>query len=126
MQSRLSDTYAKFFDFFIKVATWYLKSKPSKVWDSFNRDFSSEYKNAAEMIKKSIQIINEQAQIENAREVKAIRPYMNYQMNHVMNKFDRLEARMLESRRQNFQILRQENEIGGLMTHFFQETFRCC
>ncbi|KAL2824350.1 hypothetical protein BDW59DRAFT_147532 [Aspergillus cavernicola] len=114
MKTRLSDIYTQFFDFFIEVATWYLKPKPQRWLDSFNSDFSAGYNSAAQVIKNSIELIKEEAQIENALEVKAIVPHMDESLGALE---DRIIAQVIQSRREN-------NEVGRGMYNLFLETAR--
>ncbi|KAL4736597.1 hypothetical protein BDV11DRAFT_10613 [Aspergillus similis] len=115
MQARLSDIYAKFFDFFIAVASWYLKGKPSRLLDSFNSNFSESYRTAAEVIKNSIQLIHEEAQIETALEVKGIVPHVDQSLAAVE---ERITAQVLQARREG------ENEVGRRMYHVLMEMAR--
>ncbi|KAL4970908.1 uncharacterized protein BDV14DRAFT_162255, partial [Aspergillus stella-maris] len=114
IQKRLSDIYTQFFDFFIKVASWYLKPKSSRWLDSFNANFLTEFENAADLIKKSIQLINEEAQIQNAFQVNAIVPQIDQSL-------DAVEARIIA---QVVQTRKENNEIGSGMYSLLMETAR--
>lgn len=114
MQTRLSDIYKQFFDFFINVATWYLKPKSSKLLDSFNSNFSTEYETAVEKIKNSIRLINEEAQIENAMEVKTIAPHIDQSLEGLEA---RITAQVIQSRKEN-------NDVGRGMYNFLFEQSR--
>lgn len=74
MKERLSAIYEQFFGFFIKVACWYLKPKSSKILDSFNSNFTTSYQGTVTKIERSIQLLEDQALIENAREIKGLLP----------------------------------------------------
>ncbi|KAL2808967.1 hypothetical protein BJX63DRAFT_407181 [Aspergillus granulosus] len=114
MQKRLSDIYTQFFDFFTKVAIWYLKPKSSRWLDSFNANFSTGFKNAADLIKRSIQLINEEAQIQNALQVNAIVPQIDQSL-------DAVEARIIA---QVVQTRKENNEVGRGMYSLLMETAR--
>ncbi|KAJ5553328.1 hypothetical protein N7494_002706 [Penicillium frequentans] len=72
MQARLSKIYEQYFDFFITVATWYLRPRLGKWLDAFNSEFRVKYESAAKEIKRQIQLVTDQGQIESAREIKNI------------------------------------------------------
>ncbi|KAJ5345905.1 hypothetical protein N7452_003909 [Penicillium brevicompactum] len=74
MKERLSAIYEQFFGFFIKVASWYLKPKGSKILDSFNSSFTTSYQGTVTKIERSIQLLEDQASIETAREIKTFLP----------------------------------------------------
>ncbi|KAL2838263.1 hypothetical protein BJY01DRAFT_251062 [Aspergillus pseudoustus] len=114
MQKRLSDIYTQFFDFFIKVAGWYLKPKPSRWLDSFNANFTTNFKNAADRIKTSIQLIHEEAQIQNAFQINAIVPQIDQSL-------DAVEARIIA---QVVQTRKENNEVGRGMYSLLMETAR--
>ncbi|KAJ5178624.1 uncharacterized protein N7500_001323 [Penicillium coprophilum] len=102
MQARLSDIYTQYFQFFIKVATWYLKPKPAKWLDSFNSNFTTDYEDTTETIKRSIQLIREQALVENA-----------WQLNRLDQSFTSFEKRLFAWVKE---IRKEKNEAGGTMT----------
>ncbi|KAK2735199.1 hypothetical protein FQN57_001339 [Myotisia sp. PD_48] len=114
MKARLSEIYEQFFDFFIKVATWYLKPKTSKWLDSLNCNFSAEYESAAAAIKISLQLIRDQAQIEGATELKAIMPHMDQALGN-------LEARVMA---QIMQTRKETNDVGRNMYNLLLESTR--
>ncbi|KAL3465912.1 hypothetical protein BJX64DRAFT_252152 [Aspergillus heterothallicus] len=114
MQKRLSDIYTQFFDFFLKVASWYLKPKSSRLLDSFNASFTTNFKNAAEVIKKSIQLIHDEAQIQSAFQVNAIVPQIDQSL-------DAVEARIIA---QVVQTRKENNEVGMGMYSLLMETAR--
>ncbi|KAL2854562.1 hypothetical protein BJX68DRAFT_264462 [Aspergillus pseudodeflectus] len=114
MQKRLSDIYTQFFDFFIKVASWYLKPKPSRWLDSFNANFSTGYESTVKLIKNSIQLISEEAQIQNAFQINAIVPQIDQSL-------DAVEARIIA---QVVQTRKETNEVGRGMYSLLMETAR--
>jgi hypothetical protein len=114
MQRRLSDIYREFFDFFIRVATWYLKPTSSRWLDSFNMNFSASFDRAAEEIRNTIQLIRTEAEIENAGQVKDIIPHMDQCMDAMKATF-RAEIRRFR---------REENEPGGRMCELLEEILR--
>ncbi|KAJ0414208.1 hypothetical protein BJY00DRAFT_295530 [Aspergillus carlsbadensis] len=114
MQKRLSDIYTQFFDFFIKVASWYLKPKPSRWLDSFNANFSTGFESTVKLIKNSIQLISEEAQIQNAFQVNAIVPQIDQSL-------DAVEARIIA---QVVQTRKETNEVGRGMYSLLMETAR--
>ncbi|KAF7528156.1 hypothetical protein PCG10_001444 [Penicillium crustosum] len=101
MQERLSDIYTQYFHFFIKVATWYMKPKPSKWLDSFNSNFTTGYEDTTETIKRSIRLIRDQALIENA-----------WQLNKLDQSFMSFEKRLAAWVNE---IRNEKNEAGGTM-----------
>lgn len=102
MQARLSDIYTQYFHFFIKVATWYMKPKPSKWLDSFNSNFTTGYEDTTETIKRSILLIRDQALVENA-----------WQLNRLDQSFTSFEKRLFAWVNE---IRNEKNEAGGTMT----------
>jgi hypothetical protein len=116
MQKRLSDIYTQFFDFFIKVASWYLKPKPSRWLDSFNANFSTGYESTVKLIRNSIQLISEEAQIQNAFQINAIVPQIDHSL-------DAVEARIIA---QVVQTRKETNEVGRGMYSLLMETAREC
>ncbi|KGO63279.1 hypothetical protein PEX2_010800 [Penicillium expansum] len=102
MQERLSDIYTQYFHFFIKVATWYMKPKPSKWLDSFNSNFTTGYEDTTEMIKRSIRLIRDQAMVENA-----------WQLNRLDHSFSSFEKRLAAWVNE---IRNEKNDAGGTMT----------
>ncbi|KAJ5703869.1 hypothetical protein N7493_011007 [Penicillium malachiteum] len=101
MKERLCGIYEQYFKFFTKVATWYMKPKSSKMLDSFNSNFTTKYQGTKTKIQTSIQLLREQAEIENARQVTHIIPALAYSTASIMK-----EVR--ESRNAN-------NDVGGKM-----------
>lgn len=101
MQERLSDIYTQYFHFFIKVATWYMKPKPSKWLDSFNSNFTTGYEATTETIKRSIRLIRDQAMVENA-----------WQLNKLDQSFTSFEKRLASWVNE---IRNEKNEAGGTM-----------
>ncbi|KAJ9488979.1 hypothetical protein VN97_g4333 [Penicillium thymicola] len=101
MQERLSDIYTQYFHFFIRVATWYMKPKPSKWLDSFNSNFTTGYEDTTETIKRSIRLIRDQALIENA-----------WQLNKLDQSFTSFEKRLATWVNE---IRNEKNEAGGTM-----------
>ncbi|KAJ6031076.1 hypothetical protein N7540_001808 [Penicillium herquei] len=101
MKERLCGIYEQYFKFFTKVATWYMKPKSSKIFDSFNSNFTTSYQGTKTKIQSSIQLLREQAEIENARQVTNIIPALAYSTASIMK-----EVR--ESRNAN-------NDVGGKM-----------
>jgi hypothetical protein len=115
MQTRLSVIYEQYFDFFRKVAIWYMKPKPSKWLDSFNSNFVASYDSAANTIKRSIKLIDKQAQIETAHEVKLIGPRLDQGSIDI----NRVEALVAQSRK-------EQNELGGNMYDLLLEMASRC
>lgn len=101
MQERLSDIYTQYFHFFIKVATWYMKPKPSKWLDSFNSNFTTGYEDTTETIKRSIRLIRDQALVENA-----------WQLNKLDQSFTSFEKKLSVWVNE---IRNEKNEAGGTM-----------
>ncbi|KAJ5614474.1 hypothetical protein N7528_008128 [Penicillium herquei] len=101
MKERLCGIYEQYFKFFTKIATWYMKPKSSKILDSFNSNFTTKYQGTKTKIQTSIQLLREQAEIENARQVTHIIPALAYSTASIMR-----EVR--ESRNAN-------NDVGGKM-----------
>ncbi|KAJ5884803.1 hypothetical protein N7495_009313 [Penicillium taxi] len=104
MKERLSEIYEQYFDFFIEVACWYLKSKGSKILDSFNSKFTSTFQGTMNKVQRSIQLLDNQASIENARETKSLLPA-------ITDSADLIIAQVLQSRKEN-------NEVGRKMYEF--------
>ncbi|KAL4750922.1 hypothetical protein BDW72DRAFT_203542 [Aspergillus terricola var. indicus] len=121
MQKRLSDIYTQFFDFFVKVASWYLKPKSSRWLDSFNANFTTNFKNAADLIMKSIQLIHDEAHIQNAFRVNAIVPQIDRSLNAVEA---RIIAQVVQVRKENIEARKESNEVGRSMYGMLIETAR--
>lgn len=116
MQTRLSDIYTQFFEFFTKVAIWYLKPRTSRFIDSFNSKFPDEYRDAKERIERSLQLINEQGQIENAKGVKMMGPNLS-------QAFANSVAQISEAVEQN---RKENNSVAMEMFALLQESARHC
>jgi Arc/MetJ-type ribon-helix-helix transcriptional regulator len=117
MQARLSDIYTQYFDFFIKVATWYLKPKASKILDSFNSKFATRYKSASEAIKESIQMIDDQARFETVRETKQIRPQFDRAIAHL----EQLSLATLDSVRKGMRGKEDDFEAARTMCTLLEQ-----
>jgi hypothetical protein len=111
MKERLAAIYEEYFNFFIKVASWYLKSKGSKILDSFNSNFLSTYQGTVAKIERSIQLLDDQALIENARQIKGLLPAV---LPAVTESTELIMAQVLQSRKEN-------NEVGRRMYRFLME-----
>ncbi|KAJ5671793.1 hypothetical protein N7507_000920 [Penicillium longicatenatum] len=117
MQARLSDIYTQYFDFFIKVATWYLKPKASKILDSFNSNFATRYKSASESIKESIQMIDDQARFETVRETKQMRPHFDRAIAHL----EQLSLATLDSVRKGLRGKEDDYEAARTMCTLLEQ-----
>ncbi|GKZ86133.1 hypothetical protein AnigIFM56816_000984 [Aspergillus niger] len=107
MKERLSDIYEQYFDFFLKVASWYLKPKGSKILDSFNTNFTTGFQTVVSKIERSIKLLDDQAAIENAREIRGLSPTINWSTGLIMAQIQQCRKEVLESKR--------DNEVGRLM-----------
>lgn len=76
IQARLSKIYEQYFDFFVTVATWYLRPSIGKWLDAFDSEFKGKYESAVNEIKRQIDLVTEQGHVETAREVKNIGDYI--------------------------------------------------
>ncbi|KAJ5725922.1 uncharacterized protein N7483_007279 [Penicillium malachiteum] len=101
MKERLCGIYEQYFKFFTKVATWYMKPKSSKIFDSFNSNFTTSYQGTKTKIQTSIQLLREQGEIENARQVTNIMPALAYSAASIIKE-------VKEARNAN-------NDVGGKM-----------
>lgn len=120
IQSRLATIYKQFFDFFIIVATYYLKKKASQWLDAFNSSLADEYKQAMEKVRKSIQLLDQQAHIEMAGDVKDIVPQLDQA---ITSTGDRIVD---EVRRNRLEYTEATATVGKEMVNLLLEQFNAC
>ncbi|PYH96948.1 hypothetical protein BO71DRAFT_439210 [Aspergillus ellipticus CBS 707.79] len=118
IQTRLSTIYKQFFDFFIKVATYYLKPKFSQWLDAFNSSLADEYQRAADTIRTSIDLINREAQLRVAGEVKAIIPQLDLS---IASQGDRI---IEEVRRNRIEYTQSTAAVGKEMFNLLLENLK--
>jgi hypothetical protein len=63
MRRKLSNVYARVFDYFRAVMEWYLNSKTSRILSSFNENVKKRFDDAVRIIKEEIQEIHEEASV---------------------------------------------------------------
>jgi len=124
MKRRLADVYTKLFNFFRDMMIWYMKSKASRFFDSFNDNVNKKLEETAQSIQGSIDDMYSEAAIGGLAMQRAALLGMSEMRQHHDRKLDSIEASLEEVKAQlAYQQSMMPFNFGPVMVQAFLSSF---